>query len=115
MATFVLQSLGCDVAALNTVHYSRLSFLVSIASVEGLKPPSFLINLRDDGCNAETPKATIQGTVSSKAPKLRQKIFEISTRVSSSLISRISMCYSQAMRQAQRPSRPSASLRAIYE
>jgi pyridoxal/pyridoxine/pyridoxamine kinase len=26
MATFVLQSLGCDVAALNTVHFSRSAY-----------------------------------------------------------------------------------------
>ena len=26
MATFVMQALGCDVAALNTVHFSMLPF-----------------------------------------------------------------------------------------
>jgi len=37
MATFVMQSLGCDVSAINTVHYSRYIIPVSwrIANVAG--------------------------------------------------------------------------------
>lgn len=39
MATFVMQSLGCEVAALNTVHFSKHLWFFIFA------PPMFLRNL----------------------------------------------------------------------
>lgn len=80
MAAFVMQSLGCDVAALNTVQYSAWHRVFPLQLTQ-------MLNLL---------QAIIPATSNSKAPRPLPKRSQTSTPVSNRASSQTSMSCSQA-------------------
>ena len=86
-----MQSLGCEVAALNTVHYSMLHH--RIGSYRDLIDPRLLTRV--------DTKAIILAIINSRVPKHRQKRSADSMKVSSRVTLQTSMSCFQDMRLVQ--------------
>lgn len=88
MATFVMQSLGCEVAALNTVHFSTLQ--------PGLNNPS------SDPWTHMQLQVTTRATANSRELVPPRRKFQISTRACARVTSQTSMsCYRATPRVQQ--------------
>lgn len=96
MAAFVMQTLGCDVAALNTVQFSMQTQTIDLSSPSyGLLPAVSIL--------LKTLQAITPVTNSSKAPRHLQRKYPISTLGSNKATLPTSMSCLRAMPPALKP------------